>query len=147
MANLKTSCLKKGVVLGRISEALSEIFIQVEISEEGDHEITHGALGEIKNSLRPLKKNFRASAEEVRQIDDGVKKVSKLLKGKPSPETLGIAKAEMKQIRTNFRKIVGSGFSDCGAPKRDAYEIRELLDDNAYYTDSHPSHPTPDLKE
>lgn len=138
MANLKTSCLKKGVVLGRIGEALNELYIQVDIAEEGDVEISRGALGEIKNSLKPLKKNFRSMPEEIRLIDAGVNKMAKLLKGNPSHDTMQFAKAELKEIRTHFRKVVGTGFSECGAPRRDAYEIREIIDDNAYYTDSHP---------
>jgi hypothetical protein len=139
MANLKTSCLKKGVVLGRIGEALNELFVQIDIVDDPDLEISRGAVNEIKNSLRPLKKNFRTSAEEVRLIDAGVQKMGKLLRGNPNAESLAYAKVEMKEIRTHFSKIVGTGFVDCGAPKRDAYEIREILDDNAYYTtDSRP---------
>lgn len=138
MANLKVSCLKKGVVLGRIGEAINELHVQIDIVDDPDLAISRGAVNEIKNSLRPLKKNFKTSAEEVRLIDAGVNKVAKLLKGKPNAESLAYAKVEMKEIRTHFRKIVGTGFSDCGAPRRDAYEIREILSDNAYYTDSHP---------
>jgi hypothetical protein len=141
MANLKVSCLKKGVVLGRIGEALNELHIQIDVVDEGDLEITRGALGEIKSSLRPLKKNFRTSPEEVRLIDAGVNKIQKLLKGNPSNDTMGFVKAELREIRTNFRKVVGTGFSECGAPKRDAHEIRDLIDDNAWYTDTHPIHP------
>lgn len=143
MANLKVSCLKKGVVLGRISEALNELYVQVDIADEGDLEISRGALDELKGSLKPLKKNFRNMPEEVRLIDAGVKKMQKLLKGNPSHETMSFAKTELREIRTNFRKVVGTGFTDCGAPKRDAYEIREVLDDQAYYTDTHPNPSSP----
>lgn len=138
MANLKVSCLRKGVVVGRIGQALNELHTQVDIIDETDLEISRGALSEIKSSLGPLKRHFRTSAEEVRLIDAGVKKMSKLLKGNPSPETLAVAKTELKEIRTNFRKAVQTGFSECGAPNKDAYEIRELVDDNAYYHNTHP---------
>lgn len=138
MVNFKSSCLRKGVVGGRIGQALSELHVQIDIAGETDLEITRGAIDEIKNSIGPLKRNFRTSAEEVRLIDAGVRKMSKLLKGNPSQETLTYAKAELKEIRTNFRKTFQKGFLDCGAPKADAYEIRELVDDNAHYHDTHP---------
>lgn len=146
MANFKVSCLKKGVVLGRIGEALSELHIQVDIAGDTDLEVVRGALDEIKGTIRPLRKNFRSSAEEVRLIDAGVKKMSKLLRKNPSGETMEFVKAELREIRTNFRKVYGAGFSECGAPQRDAYEIRELVDDNAHYHDTHPN-PLPDLPD
>lgn len=145
MVNYLSSCLKKGVVLGRVGQALSELHWEVDISHETDLEKTRIAVDELKNTLRPLKKNFRSSAEEVRLIEAGVKKMSKLLKGKPSHEALTVARVELKEIRTNFRKTVRTGFSDCGAPKIYEYETVDLLNDNAHYSDTHPdfSYDTP----
>jgi len=138
MANYLASCLKKGVVLGRIGQALSELHLELDISQHTDVGHTRAAVDELKNTIRPLKKSLRSSAEEVRLIEAGVKKMSKLLKGNPSRETLASAKVELKEIRTNFRKAARTGFSDCGAPKIEWYETADLLNDNSYYSDTHP---------
>jgi len=138
MANMKVVSLRKGIPIGRIGQALSELHIEVDVSDEIDLEKSRGALGEIKNSLKPLKKNFRTSPEEVRKIGEGVQKITKLLKGKPTPETKAFVKAELREVREHFRKVVQTGFADCGAPNMSDYQKADLVQDNAYYSDTHP---------
>lgn len=142
MANMKVACLRKGVAAGRIGHALSELHIQVDVSGDIDLEVTQGALKEIKNSIKAFRKNFRASAEEVRAMDAGVKNVSKLLRKKPNAEALTAAKSELREIRKNFRKSVHTGFLECGSRGPYGYEIVHLINDNAYFPDTHPDHPT-----
>jgi chromosome segregation ATPase len=140
MVNMKVSCLRKGIAIGRIGQALHELHMQVDIAGETDIYQTHGALAEIKGSLRPLKKNLRTSPEEVKRIGEGVQKISKLLKGKNiTLETMTYVKAELREVRENFRKAVQAGFSDCGAPRLSDYDKTHLTQDHAHYTDTHPS--------
>lgn len=138
MANLKVACLRKGVVIGRASHALNELHTQHDVLDDPDLEISRGALEELKGTLRPLRKNLRTSAEEVRLIEAGVKNVSKLLRGKPKKEALEATKKELLEIRTNFRKAIQKGFSDCGAPKLSSYEMNDLTGDSAFYYDTNP---------
>jgi hypothetical protein len=140
MANYLASCVKKGVVLGRVGQALSELHMGIDFEYIDDIGKIRLAVDELKNTIRPLKKNLRSSAEEVRLMEAGVKKMSKLLQVPDilSHEALAFAKVELKEIRTQFRKAVRTGFSDCGAPKIEAYETADLLNDNAYYIDTHP---------
>lgn len=144
MVNMKVSCLRKGIAIGRIGQALHELHIQVDIAGETDIYQSQGALAEIKGSLRPLKKNLKTAPEEVRRIGEGVQKISKLLKGDPTLETMTFVKAELREVRENFRKAVQTGFRDCGVPNLSDYQKAELTQDHAHYTDTHP-HPT--LKE
>lgn len=139
MVNMKVSCLRKGIAIGRIGQALHELHIQVDIAGETEIYASQGALNEIKSSLGPLKKNLKTSAEEVRRIGEGVQKISKLLKGNPTLETMAYVKAELREVRENFRKAVQAGFTDCGAPKLPDYEKSSLTQDHAHYTDTHPS--------
>ena len=138
MANMKVSCLRKGIAIGRIGQALHELHIQVDIAGETDIYSSQGALGEIRNSLGPLRKNLKTSSEEVRRIGEGVQKMSKLLKGNPTLEMMTYVKAELREVRENFRKAVQAGFSDCGAPKLSDYEKSSLTQDHAHYIDTHP---------
>lgn len=139
MANLKTSCLRKGVVAGRIGHALSELHIQVDVAGDMNLDVTRGALGEIKDSLGTLRKNFKTSGQEVQAIGEGVKKITKLLRGEPSIEAISTVKTELRAIRDNFRKTIHTGSSECGSRGPYGYELVDLIDDNAYYQDTHPT--------
>jgi hypothetical protein len=138
MANLKVACLRKGVVVGRASHALNELYIEHEVLDSPDLDMSRGALDELKGTLRPLKKNFKTSVEEVRLIEAGVKNVSKLLRGKPKKEALDATKKELREIRRNFRKAVQKGFTECGGSSMSTYDINHFTNDNAFYTDTHP---------
>lgn len=138
MANVKVACLRKGVVIGRVSHALNELHTQHDVLDDPDLEISRGAINDLKDSLRPLRKNLRTSAEEVRLIEAGVKNVSKLLRGKPKKEALEATKKELFEIRTNFRKAVQKGFADCGAPKIASYDMNDFMNDSAFWYDTNP---------
>lgn len=142
MVNMKVSCLRKGIAIGRIGQALHELHIEVDVTEDIDLFKSRGALGEIKDSLGSLKKNLKTSPEEVRKIGDGVQKISKLLKGTPTREALTSVRTELREVRENFRKVVQSGFVECGAPNLSDYQKAELTQDHAHWTDTHPDHPT-----
>jgi hypothetical protein len=137
MVNFRVACLRKGVVVGRASQALNELHIEHDVAENPDLAISRGALDELKGTIRPLRKNLKTSGEEVRLIEAGVKNVSKLLRGKPNKEALDATKKELREIRRNFRKAVQKGFSECGA-NMSTHDISHFTNDNAFYIDTHP---------
>lgn len=141
MVNFLTGCLRKGVVIGRLNQALNELHVQHDVYDDPHIEMSRDALNELKGIIRPLKKNFRTSSEEVRLIEEGVKNVSKLLRGKPKKEALDATRKELREIRTNLRKVVNKGFTECGLSRMDDYtsfRISEFTNDRAYYYDTNP---------
>lgn len=140
MVNFLTGCLRKGFVIGRMSQAINRLHVNHDVYDEPYLEVSRDSVKELKDLIRPLKKNFRSSQEEVRLIEASLKNVSKLLRGKPKKEALDTTRKELSEIRTNLRKVIQKGFSECGT-KVDtyaSYQINDLTNDRAHYYDTNP---------
>lgn len=135
MANIKASCLRKGVVAGRVASAINEIYLQTDVFDELDIQVTRSLVKDIKGTITSLRRNFRTAAPEIQAIGAGVQKIEKALRGKPTDLTRDYLKAEAKEMRTNFRKVLRAGFGECGARRTDPYDIYEFTGDNAFYAD------------
>jgi predicted DNA-binding protein (UPF0278 family) len=135
MANIKAVCLRKGIVAGRVATAINEIYLQTDVFDELDIPVTRNSLKEIKSAITPLRRNFRTASQEVQAIDAGVKKMEKTLRGKSHEISRDNLKLEAKEMRTNFRKVLRAGFTDCGASKIDRFDIFGFVGDNSYYAD------------
>lgn len=135
MANIKASCIRKGVVAGRIAANLNELYTQISVLEDVDIYVSKEAITEISKSLGSLKRNFRSAAAEVQEIDESTRKISKALRSAADPTVRQELKTELQQMQTNFRKVLKAGYTDCGSSKADPHDIARITDDNAFYTD------------
>lgn len=135
MANIKAVCLRKGIVAGHVATAINEIYLQLDVFDELDIPATRNSLKDIKGTISSLRRNFRTASQEIQAIDAGVKKMEKTLRGKSHEISRDYLKLEAKEMRTNFRKVLRAGFTDCGASKIERYDIFRLTGDNSYYAD------------
>jgi len=154
MANLKASCIRKGIVLGRLADCMNEIYSETAVFEETDVRLTKGLLKDVRKLVGPLKKNFKGAAEAVKALEAGTKKLELDFKAKSGVSREQI-QADAKEVRENFRKVVRSALSECGA-KAGFQDVIGFTGDVARIFDARPGYDwkkafdqpvTPDVKQ
>ncbi len=135
MANLKTSCIRKGVVIGQASVCMNELYSQFNVFDEIDVPMTKTTLKDLRALVSPLRKNFKGAHEAVTAIENGTKRLEQAIKAKPGvvpPEHL---KAEAKELRQNLRKVIRTAFTECGKSNPTYSDVIDWTGDYAYFAD------------
>jgi len=136
VANQKTSCIRKGVVIGHAAECMSELYSQIDIFEEIDVPLTKTVLKDLRALVGPLRKNFKGAAEAVVAIDQGARRLEQALKMKPGAIPREQLQADAKGLRDSLRKIVRTAFGECGKPNPYASGTVDVTGDLAFYRDA-----------